>query len=148
MPKFQTGHIGLNVTDLHRSQQFYQDVFGFQVMHRSHEAGREFTFLGDDETLVLTLWQQSGGQFPTALPGLHQLSFRVDSMADVRDAEARVRAAGATLFHDGIVPHSEGSASGGIFFEDPDGIRLEIFAPSGTEGQAAPNPGAPTCGFF
>lgn len=148
MSSFQTGHIGLNVTDVHRSQRFYQDVFGFQVMHHSHEEGKEFTLLSEDDTLVLTLWQQSDGQFDAARPGLHHLSFQVGSIADVRAAEARVRASGARLFHDGIVPHSEGSASGGIFFEDPDGIRLEIFAPSGADGQPAPTPGAPTCGFF
>jgi len=148
MPKFQTGHVGLNVTDVHRSQEFYQDVFGFQVMHHSHEQGRKFTFLGEDGALVLTLWQQSQGQFPTHQPGLHHLSFQVKDISDVREAERKLRARGAHVFHDGIVPHSEGGASGGVFFTDPDGIRLEIFAPSGAEGQAAPTPGAPTCGFF
>ncbi|HLA74470.1 MAG TPA: VOC family protein, partial [Gammaproteobacteria bacterium] len=34
------------------------------------------------------------------------------------------------------------------FFEDPDGIRLEIYAPSGAAGCQAPMPGAPSCGFF
>ncbi|MES2462541.1 MAG: VOC family protein, partial [Armatimonadota bacterium] len=37
--------------------------------------------------------------------------------------------------------------SGGLFFEDPDGTRLEIYAPSGVEG-TVPTSGAPTCGFF
>ena len=29
--KLQTGHVGLNVSDLARSTKFYQDVFGFQA---------------------------------------------------------------------------------------------------------------------
>ena len=33
-------------------------------------------------------------------------------------------------------------------FEDPDGIRLEIYAPTGAGDHAAPTPGAPSCGFF
>ena len=45
-----------------------------------------------------------------------------------RGARAR---RGLRLYHDGIVPHSEGASSGGIFFEDPDGIRLEIFTGAG-----------------
>lgn len=45
------------------------------------------------------------------------------------------------------MPHREGAQSGGIFFEDPDGTRLEIYAKDGASG-AAPVTGAPTCGFF
>ena len=58
-----------------------------------------------------------------------------------------MREAGLRLYHDGIVPHGEGAASGGIFFEDPDGIRLEIFTGAGVHG-TAPSQAAPTCGFF
>ncbi len=42
------------------------------------------------------------------------------------------------FIYDGIVPHAEGAQSGGIFFEDPDGIRLEIYAPNGAADHGAP----------
>lgn len=146
---YQTGHIGLNVSELGRSVDFYTRVFGWEVKGRSDEDGKAFAFLGDETQLVLTLWQQSGGRFPVDQPGLHHLSFQVDSIDAVQAAEARLRDAGARLFHDGIVPHGEGMSSGGIFFEDPDGIRLEIYAPHGADDhQAAPSGQAPTCGFF
>jgi catechol-2,3-dioxygenase len=54
---------------------------------------------------------------------------------------------GAALAYDGIVPHAEGATSGGLYFTDPDGLRLEIYAASGIEGRA-PVEGAPSCGFF
>lgn len=144
----QTGHIGLNVTDLDRSVGFYRQVFGFDVQAEGHDAGRAYAFLGREGRLVLTLWQQSRGEFATTRPGLHHLSFQVDSIDDVRAAEARLRELSARLHHDGVVPHAEGAASGGIFFADPDGIRLEIY--TAVIGEAAPAPGgaAPTCGFF
>jgi len=44
----------------------------------------------------------------------------------VRAAEERLRALGATIHHGGMVAHREGADSGGLFFEDPDGIRLEV----------------------
>lgn len=146
----QTGHVGLNVSDLDRSVAFYTAIFGLSVVGESREGGREFAFLGDGQRLVLTLWRQSaeGRRFPTDQPGLHHLSFQVPTIKAVREAERRLREIGARVFHDGIVPHSEGGSSGGVFFEDPDGIRLEVYAPSGAEGTAAPTPGAPTCGFF
>lgn len=42
----QTGHVGVNVTDLERSLAFYQAVFGFDVMAEGKEAGRRWAFLG------------------------------------------------------------------------------------------------------
>jgi lactoylglutathione lyase len=140
---FATGHVGLNVSDLDRSVDFYARVFGWDVKQR----GDGYAFLGDDDRLVLTLWRQSDGAFATDRPGLHHLSFEVGSLDEVREAEARVRDAGLRLYHDGIVPHGEGASSGGIFFEDPDGIRLEIFTGAGVHG-TAPSGAAPTCGFF
>ncbi len=140
---FATGHVGLNVADLERSAAFYTQVFGWTVKSQ----GDGYAFLGDDARLILTLWQQSEGEFSPRTPGLHHLSFEVDSVADVRVVEERVREAGLRLYHDGIVPHSEGASSGGLFFEDPDGIRLEVFTGAGVHG-AAPAGAAPTCGFF
>ena len=147
-PVFQTGHVGLNVTDLGRSKTFYQSVFGFETMQESQDEEKKFLFLGDGQKLVLTLWQQSDGRFETHRPGLHHLSFQVANIAVVEAARQRLKNLNARFFYDGLVPHAEGVQSGGIFFEDPDGTRLEIYAPSGVEGQAAPTPAAPSCGFF
>jgi lactoylglutathione lyase len=144
----QTGHVGLNVTDLARSKAFYSDVLQLEVVRESTDSGKEFAFLGKDGNLLLTLWKQSAGTFPKQLPGLHHLSFQVENIEQVREAEARLRKRNARIHHGGIVPHSEGATSGGVFFEDPDGIRLEIFAPGATGENPAPYSGAPTCGFY
>ena len=148
MTTFSTGHIGLNVTNLQRSKQFYQDVFGFELASESTEANRTFAFLANGGQTILTLWQQSNGRFPISTPGLHHLSFEVDHIDKVKMIENKLRELGTKLYHDGIVPHAEGASSGGVFFEDPDGIRLEVYAPQGADGQPAPSGDAPTCGFF
>ncbi len=146
--RIQTGHVGLNVSDLERSKAFYREVLGFEVLGESSDGGRRYALLGEEGALVLTLWQQSEGRFPTERPGLHHLSFRVATIEAVVEAERRLRELGAAFHYDGVVPHAEGSSSGGVFFEDPDGIRLEIFSATGAAGHAAPVAGAPTCGFF
>ena len=53
VPAIQTGHIGLNVGDLARSKQFYQQVFGFEVLGESLAVGRQFAFLGQDGMAIL-----------------------------------------------------------------------------------------------
>ncbi|MGF1430543.1 VOC family protein [Kitasatospora sp. LaBMicrA B282] len=144
----KTGHIGLNVTDLDRSLAFYQQVFGLEAYSRSTDPERPWLFLGRDGQLVLTLWQQSTGRFATAAPGLHHLSFEVPDIADVRRAEQVLRSLGAEFAYDGVVAHGENAGSGGIFFADPDGTRLEIYTAAATDAGVAPSGTAPTCGFF
>lgn len=147
-PVLKTGHVGLNVTDLTRSIAFYRQVFGFDVLGEQAEGDRRFAFLGRDGGLMVTLWQQSDGGFAADRPGLHHLAFQVPDIEAVRRAEATLRDLGVPLVYDGVVPHGEGASSGGVFFTDPDGIRLEIYAPTGADSAPAPTQGAPTCGFF
>lgn len=145
----KTGHVGLNVPDVARALPFYTGVFGWHVLSESADPEKRFAFLGDRDGVVVTLWEQSDGGFAADRPGLHHLAFEVGSIDDVEAAEERVRALGGTVQHGGIVPHAEGAGSGGIFFTDPDGIRLEIYAGAGAhEHGPAPSGSAPTCGFF
>jgi catechol 2,3-dioxygenase-like lactoylglutathione lyase family enzyme len=146
--QYTTGHIGLNVSNLARSKRFYQDVFDFDLAGESNESGRAFAFLAQNNMVVLTLWQQCDGSFAADRPGLHHLAFQVQSIDQVKDAEARLRKLGVTIHYDGVTAHAEGADSGGVYFDDPDGIRLEIFAPSGAGQSPAPKSGAPACGLF
>jgi catechol 2,3-dioxygenase-like lactoylglutathione lyase family enzyme len=137
------------VPDVERAKTFYTGVFGWQVLGEGADPARRFALLGDGGRVVLTLWEQSTGRFSTERPGLHHLSFEVESIEQVEEAAARARQLGATPIYDGIVPHAEGASSGGAFFEDPDGIRLEVYAPSGADAfNPAPSGAAPSCGFF
>ena len=132
----QPGHIALNVSDLERAVRFYSGVFGYERLGGSDE----YAFLGKDGRAVITLW--TAGKDP-----LHHVAFEVPTAEDAAAAEARVVELGGRMHHAGVVPHREGATSGGIFFTDPDGIRLEIYAPDGVSGDA-PHGEAPTCGFF
>lgn len=147
-PALATGHVGINVTDLDRSVTFYRDALGFEPLAVNREGEHRYAFLGTGGTLRLTLWQQSDGRFSTETPGLHHLSFEAASIEEVRTVEAALKALGTEFAHDGVVAHGEGTASGGIFFTDPDGTRLEVYAPTGAQTAPAPTGAAPTCGFF
>ncbi|WP_068062802.1 VOC family protein [Nocardia xishanensis] len=147
-PQLATGHVGLNVSDLDRSVDFYRRALGFEQLAAGDAAERRWAFLGADGKLVITLWEQSDGAFSTETPGLHHLSFQVEDIEQVRAVESVLRELSVRFVHDGVVAHGEGVSSGGIFFTDPDGIRLEVYAPTGAESAPAPSGAAPTCGFF
>ncbi|MFC1413260.1 VOC family protein [Streptacidiphilus sp. N1-12] len=148
----RTGHVGINVTDLDRSVAFYRDVLGLQVLGGSAPGTvpeRRVASLGKDGRLVLTIWQQAAGAHQSDRAGLHHLAFEVDTVQEVREAEWALKERGAAFQYDGVVPHGEGRDSGGVFFSDPDGTRLEVFTGSGVADEGkAPFSDAPTCGFF
>ncbi|GGK29161.1 hypothetical protein GCM10011583_71340 [Streptomyces camponoticapitis] len=144
----KTGHVGLGVTDLNRSLPFYARVLGLETLAEGKDDSRRWAFLGRDGEILVALWQQSQEGFATATAGLHHLSFQVNTLDEIAATEAVLRELDTEFVHDGVVAHAEGAASGGIFFKDPDGIRLEVYVPTGAEGAPAPAGQEPTCGFF
>lgn len=146
--EFEVGHVGINVTDLERSLAFYGGVFELETVYLHQENGREYAFLADGQGLLLTLWKQSTGAFSTSVPGLHHLAFQVEDAEAVRQFETRLRERGVKLEYDGIVAHAEGKDSGGVFFYDPDGIRLEVYAAAGIGEYGPAKTETPSCGFF
>ncbi|HZZ49934.1 MAG TPA: VOC family protein [Pseudonocardia sp.] len=143
---FRTGHVGINVTNLARSQAFYESVFGLTELGGSQEDGKKFALLGNPdvdsdeflERLAITLWEQSDGRRSHSTLGLHHLAFHVPSLEDVEQVRGQLSEMGVDLLGDDEVgPHNENSPSCGIFFQDPDGTRLEVCAPAGVTSSNA-----------
>jgi len=145
----QTGHVGLNVTDLDRSIDFYRRVFGLDLLNQPDPADpHRYARLGHEGRLVLTLWPQSDGKFSTDTPGLHHLAFEAAGPEEINQAQAVLTEIGAEFAYEGVVPHRDGADSGGLFFFDPDGTRLELSTAHAPLTAAAPSGTSPTCGFF
>jgi catechol 2,3-dioxygenase-like lactoylglutathione lyase family enzyme len=131
---FSIGHVGINVSDLARSLPFYAELLDLKVVQEIHEGERHVGFLMGGEGIFLTIWQQSTGSFSTSRPGLHHLAFQVADADAVVAFEAKLRERNVTLEYGRIVSHGPNSDSGGLFFLDPDGIRLEVYSPTGMSG--------------
>jgi lactoylglutathione lyase len=145
--QMETGHIGVNVSKLDRSVEFYSKVFGLQVLNQGEHDGKGFAFLANKGSLAITLWEQSDTSFDSHAAGLHHLAFKVEEVGQVEEAQAKLKSMNIEFAYDGIVSHAAGAKSGGIFFIDPDGIRLEIYTEQGVQAHA-PHSDAPSCGFF
>jgi lactoylglutathione lyase len=148
MERFTPGHVALSVVDLDKSKAFYQSVFGFDSIEEVTVGARQFAFLGYDGDAVLTLWQQSSVGFSSHHAGLHHLAFRVEDVASVRRAETRVRAMGAHLPLERSAAYRENPSACRVFFCDPDGVRLEIYALTSAVAPRGRLVGPPACGLY
>lgn len=135
-------HVRITVTDIARSKQFYDEVFGWDVaIDNSARAGEPGVAESAEEFYGGAVYQtpsgalfglrpvaESGQRFDSEHTGLDHVSFQVDS----RDALIAARQA----LEERGTPHGEviDLAPAGIAilsFSDPDGIHLELTAPLG-----------------
>lgn len=121
-------HIYITVSDLARSQAFYDVVFAQVLGFRRNE----FALGGDPHVqyynrqfgYVLRPARVAQAHEPYA-PGLHHLCLRVESVDDVHAVAAALSAAGIAAtpaaLHGDYAPDYWAT-----FFTDPDGVRLEV----------------------
>jgi catechol 2,3-dioxygenase-like lactoylglutathione lyase family enzyme len=132
-------HLRLTVTDLERSREFYTGLLGFEVAVESPPpddptADETFKILFGGIVMIrgnllmgLRPVAASEDRFDPDRVGLDHLSFSVAGRAELEQA--------VRLFDEQGVPHGEITSlpSFGIDvlpFEDPDGVQLELTAPS------------------
>lgn len=126
-------HVRLTVTDIARSREFYDNVFGWPVAIEMPEnadaATREklaFLYGGvlyQVGTTLLGLRPVASDRFHEDRVGLDHLSFAVTSRSDLEAAVGVLDALG--------VPHEPVKDIGEAYllqFRDPDNIALELFA--------------------
>jgi catechol 2,3-dioxygenase-like lactoylglutathione lyase family enzyme len=113
-------HVGLYVHDVPKMIDFYTRVLGF-VVSDGAEDGR-ITFLSrnpsDHHQVVLV----RGRTTDIETPMVQQVSFNVDTLANVQRAFRKIRDAGC----EGISPICHGNAWS-VYFQDPEGNRIEMF---------------------
>jgi catechol 2,3-dioxygenase len=116
-------HVGLYVRDAETMTAFYRDFMGFVETDRGKLPQGDLVFLsrdpGDHHQLVLASGRPEG--IPDRI--LNQLSFRVDSLADLKAFYERLQSAPVAE----IDPVTHGIAWS-VYFRDPEGNRVEVFA--------------------
>ena len=135
-PPFQRiQFIGLSVTNLHRSAEWYQAVFGL-VVERENVGGAGWAAPWDEVLLRhpgtglrIGLLQhptndgQPASEFRT---GLDHAEFEVGTMRELDDWRRHLASLG--ISHSGARPHI-------ATFRDPDNIQLEFFCQAGASGR-------------
>lgn len=127
-------HVRLTVTDIERSRQFYESVFGWPVLielpDNADATVRDrlsFLFGGviyDLGGALIGLRPVAADRFDEDRTGLDHLAFRVADVAELNDAARHLDDLGVT--HE---PVKDIGPSYILEFRDPDNIALELTAP-------------------
>ncbi|MGO9385339.1 MAG: VOC family protein [Mycobacterium sp.] len=127
-------HVRLTVTDIERSRQFYESVFGWPVLlevpENADEATRKqfgFLFGGviyDLGGTLIGLRPVATDRFDEDRVGLDHIAFRLSSKAELDAAAAHLAELGVQ--HE---PVKDIGPSYILEFRDPDNIALELTAP-------------------
>jgi glyoxylase I family protein len=127
-------HVRLTVTDIERSRQFYETVFGWPVLlevpENADEATKnQFAFLFggviyDLGGTLLGLRPVATDRFDEDRVGLDHIAFRLASRAELDSAAAHLDEIGVA--HE---PVKDIGPSFILEFRDPDNIALELTAP-------------------
>jgi catechol 2,3-dioxygenase-like lactoylglutathione lyase family enzyme len=123
-PKMAFAHLGIYVTDPELMTDFYTRVLGFTVTDRSDIQGASLVFLSrnpDEHHQILLV----PGRAPASQSTVNQISFRVVSLAELRRVHALLLNEGV----EEIRPTNHGN-SWAVYFLDPEGNRIELFAQS------------------
>lgn len=144
----KVGHVGINVNNIEKSKEFYMKLFDFEVIFEETQENKRYMFLGHDGEIVITLWEQSNKEFSKTTAGLHHLAFQLGNAEELKAFENKLDENNVTKIYDRIVSHCEGAHSGGIFFLDPDGVRLEVCIGEGIEKCNPDVKDHSSCGFF
>ncbi|MEO7762048.1 MAG: VOC family protein [Casimicrobiaceae bacterium] len=129
-PNLKFSHMGLSVKNIAAMERFYSSVLGFTVTDRGNAGGMDLVFLSrdpfDHHQIVLATGRPDTLPANTANPqfgpSINQISFKMGSLADLRDLSERLKAAGGS----NLFPANHGVAWS-IYAHDPEGNNLEFF---------------------
>ena len=132
-PNLAFSHMGLSVRDIAKMEDFYTRVLGFTVTDRGTAGGMGLVFLSrnplDHHQIVLATGRPESLPANTANPqfgpSINQISFKMGSLADLREINKRLEEEGGK----NLFPANHGIAWS-IYAHDPEGNNLEFFVDS------------------
>jgi len=126
VPRVAFSHVGIHVRDLAGMEAFYTRLMGLVATDRgpleTPLGMLDFVFLSRDPREHHQLVLASGRPADTPFNVLNQISFRLDSLADLRAMHERLKEFPAS----DVIPIHHGNALS-VYFRDPEGNRVELF---------------------
>ncbi len=118
-PTVYVGGLSINVTNLDKSLQFYQEVVGFKVLEKTNGKA---VLTADGKKALLTIEQPSNVELKEGrTTGLYHFAILLPSRADLSAFLKHIIQAGVQL---GASDHLVSEA---LYFSDPDGNGIEVY---------------------
>lgn len=118
-------HIGIRVSDMERSINFYKNIFGLEVLKSTQTPNAQCTFLGMGKTLIELVKRE--GDVPTASEQCHLAFITEDIFREIKVLKEK-----GLVFYEDAYPFSKdepkkiGDDSYIFFFRGPDRELFEI----------------------
>lgn len=118
----KVGHVVLNVRDLEASMAFYTTALGMELVTHNRQRQMAFLSFGTQHHDIALCQAPAGAE--RGVIGLNHIAMQIEGgLEELKQLYGRLRAAGAQI--DRTTEHSTTLS---VYFFDPDGNRLEIFA--------------------
>ena len=118
----KVGHVVLNVRDVNASVAFYTEALGMEVMTHNPERQMAFLSFGTQHHDIALFQAPAGAERGTL--GINHIAMQIEGgEEELRQLYGRLLKAGVQI--DRTTEHSTTLS---VYFLDPDGNRLEIFA--------------------
>jgi len=119
-------HMGIFVQNIHRMSAFYTDVLGMVETDRGMLGGIQLVFLSADPAEHHQMVLATGRPEGLAFNVVNQISFRAESLDELRTLFRHVEAEPDCAE---LIPITHG-VSWSVYFRDPEGNRIEAFVDS------------------
>jgi catechol 2,3-dioxygenase-like lactoylglutathione lyase family enzyme len=123
-------HLELYVADLGTAADFWGWLLGELGWECYQEWDEGCAYRLDDVSLVLVQAPEGARSLDRRGVGLNHVAFRAGSEAEVDALTERLKARGVRILYPDRHPFAGGTDHYAVFFEDPQGLKVEVVAPA------------------
>ncbi len=127
------GHVVIKVRDLGVAEHFYHRILGIPIQSRSEKDQMTFFTLGQHHDFAVIAIGSEAPPPDADAVGIHHVAFKVRDIESLREAKTRLEAEGVTV---APIDHH---VTKSLYFSDPDGNALELFADGSDDWKHAPD---------
>lgn len=121
-------HLELYVRDLERSVEFWGWLLGQFAYEPYQEWDEGISWRSGDTYLAFVLAPSGAGDLDRRSVGLNHLAFWVADHDAVDHLTKDLQERGVRVLYEDRHPHAGGPDHYAVFFEDPDGLKVEVVA--------------------
>ncbi len=126
-------HAEMYVRDLERTVAFWAPFLGSLGYTPYQEWDEGISWRLGPTYLVFVQAPPGAAELDRRAVGLNHLAFHAGSREEVDELTARLRDRDVRILYEDRHPHAGGSDHYAVFFEDPDGLKVEVVAPAGLD---------------